>query len=346
MANRFERRPGNEQNGIEGYVFAMNQYNPKVSIVIPAYNASNYLAEAIESALAQTYENIEIIVVNDGSKDDGATAEAAQRYQGKIRYFEKENGGSSSALNCGIRNMSGEWFSWLSHDDLYYPEKVAEQISYIRQLGLEERELKRHVFFSASDLIDANGNVIRRANPEKAQFMAEHLKQLPGNEYLVCEPTRYQFHGCSCLLHKDAFAEVGTFDESLRLLNDVDLWFRLYSQGFVVHYIPKPLVQGRIHAKQVSRSIGFSYHNPEQDWFWDRSLQWLKSNCPDNYELFWLFGRNAFLKTRNEDAEKAFAIAKQLKPGKAIKLTVCKLFYMLRAAVRSMGKKLYLALRA
>ena len=86
-------------------------YEPLVSIVIPAYNASNYLAEAIDSALAQTYPNVEIIVVNDGSRDDGATRAVALSYGDQIRYFEKPNGGSSSALNTGIANMKGEWFS-------------------------------------------------------------------------------------------------------------------------------------------------------------------------------------------------------------------------------------------
>ncbi|MEG2610188.1 MAG: glycosyltransferase family A protein, partial [Bacilli bacterium] len=73
--------------------------NCKVSIVIPVFNGANYLKEAIDSALAQTYKNIEIIVVNDGSNDEGRTKDIAISYGNKIRYYEKENGGTSSALN-------------------------------------------------------------------------------------------------------------------------------------------------------------------------------------------------------------------------------------------------------
>ena len=92
---------------------------PKVSIIIPVYNGSNYLDNAINCALCQTYENLEVIVVNDGSTDEGKTREIALKYSDKIRYFEKANGGVSSALNLGIREMGGEYFSWLSHDDVY-----------------------------------------------------------------------------------------------------------------------------------------------------------------------------------------------------------------------------------
>ena len=97
---------------------------PKVSIVIPVYNGSNYLANAIDCALSQTYQNTEIIVVNDGSTDGGATEQVAMSYGDRIRYFSKPNGGVSSALNYGIANMTGEYFSWLSHDDAYSPDKV------------------------------------------------------------------------------------------------------------------------------------------------------------------------------------------------------------------------------
>ena len=95
---------------------------PLVSIVIPVYNGENYLREAIESALSQTYESIEILVVNDGSTDQ--TEQIAGAYGDRIRYFYKPNGGVASALNLAIREMKGEYFSWLSHDDFDYPEKI------------------------------------------------------------------------------------------------------------------------------------------------------------------------------------------------------------------------------
>ena len=316
-------------------------YEPKISIVIPAYKAANYLAEAIDSALAQTYPNVEIIVVNDGSPDDGATAAVAESYGDKIRYFEKENGGSSSALNTGIANMTGEWFSWLSHDDLYVPEKLQKQIEYIRSLDIANEELSKHIFFSASDLIDADGNTIRRSNEKEDLRIAENVRSFPHNGYLIAEPTVYNFHGCSCLVHRDAFSDIGVFNEKLRLLNDLDLWYRFYSSGYKVHYIPEPLVKGRVHAKQVSKSIGYSYHNPEQDMFWNRSLDWLVANHCEDKELFWRFGRNAYLKTRTAEGDRAFGCIESDK----LKKTVLKLAYKTRASLRTLAKNIYLKLR-
>ena len=318
---------------------------PKVSIVIPAYNASNYLAEAIDSALAQTYPNYEIIVVNDGSKDEGATAAVAKRYGDKIRYFEKENGGSSSALNVGIQNMTGEWFSWLSHDDLYVPQKLEKQMEYLQQMNFPMELLQKQVFFSAFDLIDGDGKTIRRANQKKDVKLAERLERFSSNAELIAEPTRYNFNGCSCLVHKSAFECVGFFDEKLRLLNDIDMWFRLYAAGYQVHYLPLPLVKGRIHAKQVSRSIGFSYHNSEQDWFWERSFQWLLEHCPEREDLIFLYGRNAYLKTRNVNGDNAFEFLKNSSRHKQILLGAKKTLYCLFASLRSFLKNAYLRLR-
>ena len=82
---------------------------PLVSIVIPVYNGSNFLRDAIDSALAQTYPRVEVIVVNDGSTDGGATEAIAKSYGSRIRYFAKENGRVASAVNYGIANMNGDY---------------------------------------------------------------------------------------------------------------------------------------------------------------------------------------------------------------------------------------------
>ena len=320
-------------------------YLPKISIVIPAYNASNYLAEAIDSALAQTYQNREIIVVNDGSKDDGATERVALSYGDKIRYFSKENGGSSSALNVGLANMTGEWFSWLSHDDLYVPEKLEKQIEYMHSLAIGSEGLSKHIFFSASDIIDATGKTIKAADKSWTMAMAKALEDIPHNGHLIAEPTKYIFHGCSCLIHKDAIAEVGGFDERLQLINDVDLWFRLYSENYVLHYIPVALVKGRIHAKQVSKSIGYSYHNPEQDMYWRRSLDWLIKNYPREYGLFIKYGSNAYLKTRNKEGKEAFSYAKSVNSRCALELLVRKIYCICYAKIRSVAKNIYIRIR-
>ncbi|MBE6797080.1 MAG: glycosyltransferase [Ruminococcaceae bacterium] len=324
-------------------------YNPKVSIVIPAYNAANYLAEAIDSALAQTYKNIEIIVVNDGSPDEGKTEKVALSYGDKIRYFSKENGGSSSALNRGIENMTGEWFSWLSHDDLYYPNKVQEEIDYLNSLKLDfddVDELQKHIVFAAADIIDGNGKIMQKASQKQLKNTSLKINRPDSALYLIAEPTQDGFHGCSCLVHRQAFEKCGKFDENLRLLNDMDLWFRFYKNEYKIHFVPKALVQGRVHKSQVSRSIGFSYHNEEQDMFWPRSLSWLRENYPQRYDLFYIFGKTAFLKTRYIEGEKAFQFALEKKPEKKAELKFKKSYFIAKSKLRSFAKKVYLLIKA
>jgi glycosyltransferase involved in cell wall biosynthesis len=316
------------------------KYFPKISIVIPAYNASNYLADAIDSALAQTYKNVEIIVVNDGSQDDGATERVALSYGDKIRYFYKENGGSSSALNVGIANMEGEWFSWLSHDDLYLPQKLEQQVEYMNSLCVDGDERSRHIFFAASELIDATGRTIKRTCKAQSEARAASISAMPHNGYLIAEPTGYIFHGCTCLIHRDAFTDLGYFNEKLRLLNDVDLWYRLYSANYRVHFVPEVLVQGRVHGAQVSKSIGYSYHNSEQDMYWNRSLDWLVKHYPQEEKLFYRFARNAYLKNRNAEGNRAFAHIKSAN----IKKNALKTLYKSCAFARNLMKKFFLVI--
>lgn len=315
---------------------------PLVSIVIPVYNGSNYVAQAIDSALRQSYENIEIIVVNDGSEDNGKTDETVRSYGDKVRYISKENGGSSSALNAGINNMKGEWFSWLSHDDLYYDNKVERQIEFLNSLCLDKQQEYKHIFFTAADYINSEGGYIKKADENKERLIKEYIDAIPGNEYLICEPTRFNFYGCGCLIHKKALSQAGLFDEGLRLINDLDMWYRLYEKGFHLHYMPESLVMGRLHSAQISRSIGFSYHNSEQDMFWERSLDYLKTNCSNNYQVFHLFGRNALNKTRTQQGKEAFGICMSLDKKKKLPLMAEMQYLRLKAAIRTILKKIYM----
>ncbi len=105
--------------------------HPLVSVVIPVFNGTNYLAEAIESVLEQTYPAIEIIVVDDGSTD--GTWDLIQSFGDRVRGIRKPNGGVASAMNRGIREAAGRHIAWLSHDDLFLPEKLARQVRFLQE---------------------------------------------------------------------------------------------------------------------------------------------------------------------------------------------------------------------
>ena len=107
---------------------------PLVSVAIPVYNGANYIRDAIDSVLAQTYPNLEVLIVNDGSRDEGLTEEIALSYGDRIRYFFKSNGGVASALNLALKEAKGDYFCWLSHDDIYLSEKVAREMEVLLYL--------------------------------------------------------------------------------------------------------------------------------------------------------------------------------------------------------------------
>jgi glycosyltransferase involved in cell wall biosynthesis len=211
---------------------------PLVSIVIPVYNGANYLREAIESALAQTYANTEVVVVNDGSRDNGQTRAVARSYGDRIRYFEKPNGGVATALNHGVSQMRGQYFSWLSHDDLYRPDKIERQI---QALAGKPAGTIAYCDFS---IIDAAGQVQdphKAVSPKGEQGMRAMLAL--GRECV---------HGCGLLIPATLFETVGRFDPAKRYTQDYDLWFRFAEHASFVH-VAEPLVRSRQHEAQDSR---------------------------------------------------------------------------------------------
>ncbi len=212
-----------------------------VSIVIPTYNRADLLEEAILSSLQQTYSNKEVIVIDDGSRDN--TKEICKKYvaSGQIRYVYKENGGIGSALNRGISEMKGTWFKWLSSDDVLIHNAVEELVHF----ALEK---KSKAVYSDYMLIDQHGN--RRGEYVEPTY----------NTYLDYASSLWeQFigNGSSVLIHKSVFEQVGLFDTTLRFGEDYDFWLRAcIIHGVMFHRCPKMLLKYRMHSKQLSEKVG------------------------------------------------------------------------------------------
>ena len=210
---------------------------PKVSIIIPVYNGANYLNEAIDSALAQTYKNIEVIVVNDGSTDEGATEKIALFYGDRITYISKENGGVSTALNVGIKTMTGDYFSWLSHDDLYYPDKIEKQVYLVN------KNIEAKVLFCNTEVISEDGGILKSVN-------VKGIEKLHGG---ICFFETW-IYACSLLVHKSCFDVIGLFNEKNRTTQDVEFTLLLL-YFFDVWHLQEVLTKRRDHIES-----GFYIH--------------------------------------------------------------------------------------
>ena len=186
----------------------------KVSIIIPVYNGANYLSKAIDSALSQDYADIEVIVINDGSNDENKTKNIALSYGERIVYFEKNNGGVASALNLGITKMSGDYFSWLSHDDLYMPNKISSQLTFLNQ---QENKTMKTIVYSDYELIDFNEKVLGQSK------LAIHNIR----SFRIWLTVHSSLNGCTLFISKAAFDGNVKFNESLKDTQDYDFWFSI-----------------------------------------------------------------------------------------------------------------------
>lgn len=229
-----------------------------VSIIIPVYRGRPYLGEAIDTALAQSWPWIEVIVVDDGSDDNGATQEIARGYGNRIRYIRKENGGVASALNAGIEAMRGRYFSWLSHDDRYHPRKVELQMERMRQLEMPA------IIFGDYDVIRPDGST------DFSVWIGNGFES-GKSIWAVLEG---RINGCTLLIPKECFDACGTFDERLPTTQDYRLWFEMARRYPFIH-VPGALVQHRVHEKQGSKT---TRHIEEANLLWRFMLAELSSD--------------------------------------------------------------------
>jgi len=205
---------------------AMGQDTPLVSVVIPVYNCEQYLAEAIESVLVQTYWPIEIIVVDDGSTD--SSADVAQRFPPPVRYRFQPHSGAGAARNRGIDQAQGSFFAFLDADDLWVEDKLARQ----RAAFDDDAELDMvfgHVRHFHSPELDEDS---RKRIPYPAEIM-------PGYSH------------ATMLIARDAFLRVGLFETNYQVGEFIDWYLRAIEKGLKSMMLPEIVMKRRLHAANI-----------------------------------------------------------------------------------------------
>jgi len=210
----------------------MNQ--PPVTVCVAAYNGELYIRQALDSALAQTYPCMEVVVVNDGSTD--STPRILAEYGGHIRWFTQPNAGQASARNLAVSHARSEWVAMLDQDDLWEPHKLHALFNCAATAA--------DVIYSDSRRIDAEGRVIcDRMRHRQAKPHATLLHLIQGNPIVMS----------TALVKKAAILEVGGFDEVNRYgSDDYQLWLRLAASGHRFHYVDRPLASYRVHDANAS----------------------------------------------------------------------------------------------
>lgn len=212
---------------------------PKVSIIIPFYNCP-YVDQAIQSALNQTYPNIEVVVIDDGSS---MFTEKIDSFRSRILYLRKENGGTATALNEGIKIAKGDYISWLSSDDYFLPDKIEKQVKFMV-------EKNAAASFTNYDYIDEKNLVLVHRNGPRISKPKD----------LYTEMLKYNaINGCTTMIKKKLFDEIGSFNPKWRFTHDYDMWFRLLLNDVDIHYLDEVLVKFRYHknagTKKYTREI-------------------------------------------------------------------------------------------
>jgi len=213
-----------------------NSKYPLVSVIIPTYNRAWILLEAVESVLSQTYENYELIVVDDGSTDN--TRLLLKSFQ-DICVVSQENRGVSAARNRGIEAAVGDYLAFLDSDDLWLPEKLDSQMEFFKTHP-------KAMICQTQEIWIRNG---KRINPKERHRKASGMFFERSLELCLVSPS-------AVVIKRDLLKDVGRFDEDLPACEDYDLWLRIGAQ-YPVFLVDKALVIKKGgHADQLSALSG------------------------------------------------------------------------------------------
>lgn len=217
---------------------------PKVSVIIPNYNYAKYISKAIDSVLAQTYTNTEVIVVDDGSKDESHTI--LRGYGDKIKFLEQQNQGVSLARNNGVANSSGAFVAFLDADDMWLPAKLERQM----QKFFDDKEIG--LVHCSMSYIDPDDEVCGEERNGKQGWLAEEI--LKFKEGVVIGA------GSTGVVRRDVFDEVGGFDRRCSTAADWDFCYQVATK-YKIGFVPDALVLYRLHGSNMHSNIGVMEHD-------------------------------------------------------------------------------------
>lgn len=212
---------------------AIQATSPLFSIVIPAYNAAHHIVDALTSIFAQTIDNYEIIVVNDGSQDTVQLEKELDPYLSNIIYIKRPNGGPGAARNSGINAAKGEYIAFLDSDDQWIPTHLAEMLETFQRDPTLDLVYGDAVNFG--DLAEEGASTMG-ANPSEGLATFESL--------VLCKCTVV---GSTVVARRQALIDAGLFDESFIYGEDFDLWVRLAYRGGRIDYRRHVHARRRIH---------------------------------------------------------------------------------------------------
>lgn len=213
-------------------------------MIVPAYRAADFIGDAVESVLDQTFGDFELIVINDGSPDTERLERALEPYRDSIRYLRQENRGPAGARNAGVRAARAELVAFLDADDLWLPELLEAQIQLLDGTSRPDLVYADALLFGDADV---EGRRWMELNPSRGPVTPESL--LLG---------RCVVNTSTVVARRGALVDVGLFDEELRRSQDFDMWLRLALAGGRIEYRRRPLARRRIHAGQHTAGVATS----------------------------------------------------------------------------------------
>lgn len=222
------------------------QDHPLVSIITPTYNRADFLKQTIESVLAQSYKNIEHVIIDDGSTDN--TKALIEKYldTGKVRYFYQDNSGQSVARNKGLKEAEGDFVCFLDSDDYFLPKKVEQQIQAFQNNPTVDLAYGDYIF------VDANGSTLNEEN--MTRYSGNITRELLKDNCVSMNTT---------MVRKSAIKAIGGFCEHIKVADDYDLWLRLSAQSNFL-YIPSALSAYRLMDNQISSNKKARFESNEE----------------------------------------------------------------------------------